>query len=335
MVTPGKQLPSKMTLRITLIAFACMLIAPAGARAATVFGADLNQDPTNSTAHDSVTNLTLPGTASDVAPVSGVFTAVRIRTAGNGGTGVIRILSQTSHPDATTYGFLNAAPEIPVTVTADPSTAGHVTEVLTRRPIAAGQRLAWYIEDNPTGSVHSTYIDAAATCAYLLPGTQPVGTSADYTTSGCGNGAVMIAGTIEPDADNDGFGDETQDKCVGTAGTFNGCPSEVTLGKPKAKKGKKIIATATVPGAGTLSAGVPSDPAVATAAKGRPLRPVTQTLTATTRQQVRLVLKLTKGAKKKLRRKGKLGLKLRVVYTPSGGPASSQTRKVKLKSKKK
>ncbi len=62
---------------------------------------------------------------------------------------------------------------------------------------------------------------------------------------------------------------------------------------------------------------------------------MTQTLTATTRQRVRLVLKLTKGAKKKLRRKAKLGLKLRVVYRPSGGPPSSQIRKVKLKSKKK
>ncbi|MGA9372098.1 MAG: hypothetical protein WBV53_09655 [Solirubrobacterales bacterium] len=50
---------------------------------------------------------------------------------------------------------------------------------------------------------------------------------------------------------------------------------------------------------------------------------------------MRLVLKLTKGAKKKLRRKAKLGLKLRVVYRPSGGPPSSQIRKVKLKSKKK
>jgi hypothetical protein len=64
----------------------------------------------------------------------------------------------------------------------------------------------------------------------------------------------------------------------------------VTLGKPKPKKGKKIIVMATVPGAGTLSAGVASDPALATAAKGKPLRPVTETLAVTTRQEVRLVL---------------------------------------------
>ncbi len=202
---------------------AAAAVTPTTSSAATVFGADLNHDPTNSTVHDSVTNLTLPGNASDVAPVSGVLTSVRIRTAGNGGTGVIRILTQTSHPDATTYGFLNTTPEIPVTVTADASPSGHLTEVVTRRPITAGQRLAWYIDDNPTGSVHSTYIDAAATCAYLLPGTQPAGTSADYTTSGCGNGAVMISGTIEPDADADGFGDETQDCAPTDPNLHAGC----------------------------------------------------------------------------------------------------------------
>lgn len=35
---------------------------------------------------------------------------------------------------------------------------------------------------------------------------------------------VNIAAVVEPDADGDGFGDETQDKCVGVSGTDNGCP---------------------------------------------------------------------------------------------------------------
>src|SRR5262249_27486121 len=32
-----------------------------------------------------------------------------------------------------------------------------------------------------------------------------------------------IAATIEPDADKDGFGDESQDNCPGVVGTDNGC----------------------------------------------------------------------------------------------------------------
>ena len=35
---------------------------------------------------------------------------------------------------------------------------------------------------------------------------------------------VNATATVEPDADNDGFGDETQDQCPGQAGPNNGCP---------------------------------------------------------------------------------------------------------------
>jgi len=34
-----------------------------------------------------------------------------------------------------------------------------------------------------------------------------------------------ISATLEADADNDGFGDETQDQCLGTTGPQNGCPA--------------------------------------------------------------------------------------------------------------
>jgi hypothetical protein len=45
----------------------------------------------------------------------------------------------------------------------------------------------------------------------------------------------MVSAQLEPDADNDSFGDETQDKCIGTAGTANGCPSTVAIDKLKQK----------------------------------------------------------------------------------------------------
>jgi len=35
---------------------------------------------------------------------------------------------------------------------------------------------------------------------------------------------VEISARLEPDIDHDGFGDETQDKCLGLAGSQNGCP---------------------------------------------------------------------------------------------------------------
>lgn len=159
----------------------------------------------------------------------------------------------------------------------------------------------------------------------------PVGST--YTTNMNDAGfLVNISAQLEPDADDDGFGDESQDKCVGTAGPFNGCPSSVALNKVKQKGMKpKVNLTVTVPGAGTLSAGSPSDPALATAA-AKSLKPVTRTLTSTAKQTLVLTLKLTKSAKRSLSDKGKLKTKVKVLYTPAGGPAAAASGKAKLRS---
>ena len=51
---------------------------------------------------------------------------------------------------------------------------------------------------------------------------------------------LLVQFRVEPDADLDGFGDETQDKCQGTAGTNAGCPpAQQQKKKKKCKKGKK------------------------------------------------------------------------------------------------
>jgi hypothetical protein len=56
------------------------------------------------------------------------------------------------------------------------------------------------------------------------------------------NVRVNLAAIVEPDADHDTFGDETQDKCVGAAGPLDGCPaptSTTSTTKKKCKKKKK------------------------------------------------------------------------------------------------
>jgi hypothetical protein len=93
-----------------------------------------------------------------------------------------------------------------------------------------------------------------------------------------------------------------------------------------------VMLTATVPGTGTLKAGSSNDATVASAAKAKPLlKPVSQTLSSTTKQDIPLTLKLSKAGKRKLAAKGKLKLTIKVVYIPTGGPAGSQTAKVTLK----
>jgi hypothetical protein len=161
---------------------------------------------------------------------------------------------------------------------------------------------------------------------------EPGGSPVNYNVGSDSSRRLNASAVVEPDTDRDVFGDETQDKCVGTPGTANGCPSTVTIDKLRQKGDTKVTATATVPGAGTLKLGSASDPALASAAATKSLKAVTKTLTATTKQQLKLTLKLTKSAIGQLEGAGKLKLKVKAVYTPTGGPPGSQAKKTKLKS---
>jgi hypothetical protein len=57
-----------------------------------------------------------------------------------------------------------------------------------------------------------------------------------------------VTAVLEPDADADGFGDETQDSCVGMNGPQSGCPAPpaatpqpaAPTTKKKCKRSKKI-----------------------------------------------------------------------------------------------
>jgi hypothetical protein len=205
----------------------------------------------------------------------------------------------------------------------------------TRIPVNAGDLLALHFSDDtygmgfpPDPQYATQEISGVTGSACCDP---PPGTAVTYDSPNTSERADISA-MLEPDADHDGFGDESQDKCVGTPGTANGCPSTVTIDKLKQKGDTKVKVTATVPGAGTLKVGSPSDPALASAAAKKRLKAVTTTLTATTKQQLKLTLKLTKSAAAKLVNTGSLKLKVKAVYTPVGGPAGSQTKKKKLKS---
>jgi hypothetical protein len=221
-----------------LVIVAAMLAAPASASAATVFGADMSQEPGFATSIYTVTTVIDPGGAANTgAPISGILTSVRLKTEGAAGSGVIQILTQTSHPNVNDYVFANVAPEIPITVTAGPS-PGHVTEVLTRRPIVAGQKLAVDLDDG-TSTILDAYHDASAGCAFA--GSNPVGSPTTYSFGGCNENLPLISGTIEADADGDGFGDDTQDQCPTNASTQAPCPTTtpVVAPPPHKKKCKK------------------------------------------------------------------------------------------------
>jgi hypothetical protein len=219
-----------------------------------------------------------------------------------------------------------------------------------RLPIQPSERLGLYIPDGqPGGTGTCAFVGPAMTTNTInfpvAPGEPPLNTSVDYPGTSS-NFRINASAAVEPDADRDVFGDETQDNCIGTAGPVGGCTNTVTLGTATAK-GNKVLVTATVPGAGTLKGGSATDPTLlaATAAKKKkkkkkkkaqpPLKQSSQTLTSKTKQTVTLTLNLSKSGKGKLARKGKLGVTIKVLYTPTGGTAGAVTATAKLSKKKK
>jgi hypothetical protein len=220
-----------------LAAVTALALLPSSAGAATVFGADMTQ-PANITTTFSIVNVIQPnGLLDNGAPVSGILTSVRVKTSGVAGAGVIRVLQEVDHPSATIYTFNNTAPEIPVSVTADATTEGHITEVLTRRPIAAGQRLGWQTTSGGTG-ITEGYHAPSGQCAFSFL-SHSVGADLTYSTDTCNNNLVLLSGTIEADADGDGFGDETQDGCPTNAAVQGPCPAVAPPSSPSSPVKKK------------------------------------------------------------------------------------------------
>ena len=138
-----------------------------------------------------------------------------------------------------------------------------------------------------------------------------------------------VAATVESDADGDGFGDDSQDKCPVDRTTQALCQFSFGRLERNKKRGTAVLPV-TVPGAGTLSLsgrGVAGQQASTSRAANAGGRAVASAST------VKLVVK-GKGKKKKtLNETGKVKLNLAITYTPTGGDPSTRSLKVKLKKK--
>ncbi len=83
---------------------------------------------------------------------------------------------------------------------------------------AAGVTSKCYFDPESTG------LDAADNKIIATPSTGDVGTTTGTPTTSHDERRMGIEATFEPDADLDGWGDESQDRCPGSAGDNQGCP---------------------------------------------------------------------------------------------------------------
>ena len=96
--------------------------------------------------------------------------------------------------------------------------ANQLNTFSTRVPVLAGDRIGSYFTSSGLPNCSS---DDAAYSDHYLAGDQPPGSTATYTFE-TGYRADLAA-ILEPDADNDGFGDETQDCAPADANRAEDC----------------------------------------------------------------------------------------------------------------
>ena len=211
-----------------------MLALPAVGQAATTFGSRLNHEPANSGECDKAPD---PGPCTLVsfihpidpngdpysggAPMDGVITKFRIRAFGEGGAAatVTFRLANISRPDpqnANTAVATLVAEGPTVTIPASNAVETPILEFPARVTVKQGNHLAldgtnvWATVNN-SGDKFSYVFKPP-----LAAGQGPRG-SLDAT------GELLVAAVIEPDADGDGFGDETQDGCPSQGTTQGAC----------------------------------------------------------------------------------------------------------------
>ena len=222
----------RIFMRAPLGALAALLLIPAASPAATTYGSRLNHDPTTrGCAMANACTLvqyivpTDPNGDPDSSgsPVSGVITKWRVRAFAldQPGTVTLRvgdIVRPNPMDDSTALASVTGTgPAAPIPVTDDPETP--VREFGAQLPIKQGQHL----ELDPSATVNAVYASSGSKFTYsfeppLVEGQGQRG-STDATEE------LLVQVTIEPDADGDGFGDETQDQCPTQAGTHGACVS--------------------------------------------------------------------------------------------------------------
>jgi hypothetical protein len=334
------------------LAMTVLVALPSAANAATNFGSRLNHDPANSGECD---GLLTPCTMmsfihpsdpngdpySGGAPVDGVITKWRTRIEGLGGSATVVTLrlGNISRPDPNNADIAvatDAGTGPTVTIPANAGLETPIIEHAARLPVKKGNQLGL---DTTNGLI--TYNNSGDKFSYrfdppLVAGQGPRGSNE-------AKGELLVAATIEPDADNDGFGDETQDKCPNQNGGADGCDTVIpTLAMTggKSLKVRKLEVTVTaneasnVQVSGAVKLGKARKKRAKKSAKAIKPKTVTQTVAANSATKVKLKLSKKNARKvlRRLKRKGRASIKITAVATDLAGNKSSvQTKTFKLK----
>lgn len=301
--------------------FAIALLGATGASAATEFGDTCSGDSPVPSPYTLTTLSTGPGTLPLRAPISGVITKVKMQ---------LSIPIPITIPEQVKLLRPAGGNSFTVTSQAEVKIGPEVTVTDVRLPVQAGEQLAlrglpftYMGTDNPGFSFYCKELDGkvGAVAEDLQPGA-----TAEFTEGPTGR--LPVAAVIEPDADNDGYGDETQDGCTVSAAVHEPCP---LIGLDAlALAGKSSVAVyVTSDREGAVEVG-----GVASLGKGKKAKLKAGPKPVSAGKFVRFNLKFTPKLKKRLKelpKDKKLTLKVSATATNVAGLINTDQVTVKLK----
>jgi hypothetical protein len=328
-----RRLHRVMGLSLVTAALVLLWAVPGTAGAAIQLGQTSPVNPANCPANINVVQrATVAGLNYQVPAPGGVITSWshRGRTPAPAGSGRLQIWDSTGGNDFTLIGRSEL----------EPFTVGVVTTFLTQIPVDPGDQLGIRTVEADTGC-GITAAGNVVGAEFPAPDPNP----GDVRTLPPFPAVLLnVAAVLEPDADGDGFGDETQDACLGEAGPESGCatpppnppqpqppppeqpppgggppPEALTLDlgakKQEVKKKVKFSATASVDS--TL------------VAEGKKIKDTTTQLAADQKTTIKATLK--RKARNRFEEKGKGKVNIEGTASAPIGGTVTDTVKVKLK----
>jgi hypothetical protein len=214
----------KKRLAVVAAIGAALLILPAAGQAAQIFGSSLEHEPNQQDCKELgpctiAANVEVPAEGqltSAGAPSAGVITSLRIRAAVEAPTQVtFRVAAVTPIGMNPISAMATAAGTGPTVTLQTASKESPPQQFPARLAVKKGQHLAV----DGTG-LEATYDSSGSKFSYAFAPPLVDGTATASTEF---LGELLVQATLEPDADGDGFGDETQDRCPSQATTQGAC----------------------------------------------------------------------------------------------------------------
>jgi hypothetical protein len=223
-VQPKRRRSFRGSVAAAVLVGAVALLAPASASAASVTIGKVNPDPNgNGNGCDPGKVYTQQAAQIPfVVPSAGVITAWSTKANGNAGQqAALKTLRQIgTPPGAFTYSIVGSS-------ALESLSPGVTNRFGTRIPVQAGDKLGYFFPSGAEDSQVCRYTDGGGSDdtrggpSSGLTGSSFTSTDDDSSTTKYMN----LEAVVETDADGDGFGDDTQDRCRGASGPNGGCPA--------------------------------------------------------------------------------------------------------------